>query len=236
MSEDSLNIVGIVMTTPGRRRAPAMSPDERRDMIIRAALPLVADHGAAVTTSQVARAAGIAEGTVFRAFADKNELIAACVAQALRTDDLVAELAAIPLDQPLAQRLTDAADTLKAHLERIGAVIGALHASGHPMHRPHPGERPHTGGEPAAAQGSEAAQRREPWLDRQRSWRRTRDAVVDLFEPDRETLRLPPERLADVFLRLMFTPRRAGWAGESEQSDSAVVVDLFLHGALAGER
>jgi hypothetical protein len=43
----------------------------------------------------------------------------------------VRELASISLDEPLAVRLTEAAEALRAHLDRIGAVIGTLHASGH---------------------------------------------------------------------------------------------------------
>ncbi|MCW3844297.1 TetR/AcrR family transcriptional regulator, partial [Micromonospora yasonensis] len=58
-----------------RRRAPGMSPDQRRAMIVRAALPLLATYGAGLTTAQVARAAGIGEATVFRAFADKDALL-----------------------------------------------------------------------------------------------------------------------------------------------------------------
>ena len=51
-------------------------------MIVAAALPLVAEYGAAVTTSQIARAAGIGEATIFRAFKDKDEVLDACVAEA----------------------------------------------------------------------------------------------------------------------------------------------------------
>ena len=48
-------------------------------MIIEAMLPLLLEHGEMVTTRQIAEAAGIAEGTIFRVFADKDELIAAVV-------------------------------------------------------------------------------------------------------------------------------------------------------------
>ena len=41
-------------------------------MIVDAALPLLLEHGEMVTTRQIADAAGIAEGTIFRAFADKD--------------------------------------------------------------------------------------------------------------------------------------------------------------------
>src|SRR3954468_19660976 len=111
---------------PVRRRAPGMSPEERRAMIIAAALPLVAEYGTAVTTSKIARAAGIGEATVFRVFADKDELLDACMVEAMRSDRVVTELASIPLDQPLADRLAEAADALGAHLARMGAVAGAL--------------------------------------------------------------------------------------------------------------
>jgi len=41
-----------------------MSPEDRRQMIVRAVLPLVVEHGAAVTTSQIARAASIGDGFI----------------------------------------------------------------------------------------------------------------------------------------------------------------------------
>ena len=65
--------------TPTQRRAPALSVDDRREMILDAAVPLIVEYGQNVTTKQIADAAGIAEGTVFRAFADKQELLAAAV-------------------------------------------------------------------------------------------------------------------------------------------------------------
>src|ERR1700755_3104280 len=110
-------------TTP-RRRAPGMDPQRRREMVVAAALPLVAEHGTAVTTAAIARAAGIGEATIFRVFADKEELLDACVAEVLRPDTMVAELEAIPLDQPLADRLVQAAEALRAHVDRMGAVMG----------------------------------------------------------------------------------------------------------------
>ena len=55
-----------------------MSPDERRTAIVEVAIPLLEEHGATLTTKQVAEAAGIAEGTLFRAFGTKDELVHAC--------------------------------------------------------------------------------------------------------------------------------------------------------------
>ena len=63
-----------------------MAPEARREMIVDAALPLILEHGERVTTRQIADAAGIAEGTIFRAFADKDDVIAAVVATGDRPD------------------------------------------------------------------------------------------------------------------------------------------------------
>lgn len=77
-------------------RASALPPDERRAMIVAATLPLVLEHGDRVTSRQIAEAAGIAEGTIFRAFADKDEVIAAVVEAALDQEPLEAALTGIP--------------------------------------------------------------------------------------------------------------------------------------------
>ncbi|MFD7439870.1 TetR/AcrR family transcriptional regulator [Streptomyces sp. NPDC059909] len=196
------------MTPPetGKRRAPAMSPEQRRDMIVRAAIPLVIAHGSSVTTRQIAQAAGIGEGTIFRVFADKDELLQACVAEALSPGNSLAELASIDLGLPLAERLAEAADVLRAHLDRIGAVIGALHTTGGRTRT----ERPAGG----------------PLPERDdRGMTATRDAVAELFAPERESLRLPPEQLAQLFLGLLLTH-------PDDEPDTAALVYVFLHGAL----
>jgi AcrR family transcriptional regulator len=190
-----------------------MSPDQRRAMIVQVALPLVAEYGAAVTTSQIARAAGIGEATLFRAFDDKEELLAACVKEAVRPDHLLRELASISLDDPLPARLIEAADALRAHGARMGAVVGSLHASGH-LHR----------------EKKSAARRSE----RQGSIAAVRAGLTELFEPDRNSLRLPPERLAAVFHGMLFARMRPGPAEDNgDELNTADLVDLFLHGALA---
>ncbi|WP_027933087.1 TetR/AcrR family transcriptional regulator [Amycolatopsis thermoflava] len=181
-----------------------MSAEDRRRMIVQAVLPLVVEHGAAVTTAQIARAAGIGEGTIFRAFKDKDELLDACVAEALKPDSALAVVAEIPLDQPLADRLTEAAEALSAHLERMGALMGALHSSGR-LKR----------GEPR--KGSRAE-----------SFTAMREAITELFTPE-DRLRLPAEQLAGVFMSLLFSRRRDDQAGLS----TAELIDVFLHGAVS---
>lgn len=188
-----------------------------------AALPLVAEHGTAVTTSQIARAAGIGEATIFRAFADKDELLDACVVEALRPDHVLDGIAAIPLDQPLADRLAEAAAAMEAFLTRMGSVLGALHASGR-QGRARPRD-PSAGGP-----GHDAGPSRDAGFEQ------TREALAGLFEPERETLRLPPDRLAGLFLHLVFAgARRPAGVGEPGL-DTGALIDVFLHGALTEPR
>jgi AcrR family transcriptional regulator len=194
-----------------------MNPEDRRKMIVRAVLPLIIEQGASVTTSQIARAAGIGEGTIFRAFTDKDELLDACTLEALKPDDALDAIAEIPLDQSLEKRLTDAADTLNAHLQRMGALIAAMHAAGRTRHRD-PEQR-------------DPEQRAKPYKGgRRESIAAMRGAMTELFEPEKDQLRLPAEQLASLFLTLLFT--RSRMAPDEDGPEASELVDVFLHGAL----
>ena len=64
-------------------RASALSPDERRKAIVAALLPLLVERGEDVSTREIAQAAGIAEGTIFRVFPDKKSLLMAAAEEAI---------------------------------------------------------------------------------------------------------------------------------------------------------
>ncbi|NMM15619.1 MAG: helix-turn-helix transcriptional regulator, partial [Cellulomonas sp.] len=70
-----------------------MSAEKRRASILAATVPLLLERGREVTTRELAVAAGVAEGTLFRVFADKQELVRAAVAQVLDPAQLLDELA-----------------------------------------------------------------------------------------------------------------------------------------------
>ncbi len=64
-------------------RATSMSPDDRRKAIVTALVPLIIERGGEVSTREIAQAAGIAEGTIFRVFPDKKSLLLAAAEEAI---------------------------------------------------------------------------------------------------------------------------------------------------------
>src|SRR3954471_22378307 len=116
-------------TAPRRFRAAALPPEERRARIVAATLPLLLAHGSAVTTRQIAEAAGIAEGTIFRAFPDKESLFAAVIESATDTSSVDAALDAIDAGLPLETRLVAVVDILRrrvTELLQLRTAIGMM--------------------------------------------------------------------------------------------------------------
>ncbi len=108
------------------RRARSMPSAARRASIVSAALPLLRAHGAAVTTAQLARAAGVAEGTLFRAFPDKDALMAAAIETAFDPAPAEAELRAIDRTVDLREQLVAAVSILKRRVEQIWQLMSIL--------------------------------------------------------------------------------------------------------------
>lgn len=169
---------------------------------------------AAVTTAAIA-AAGVGEATVFRVFQDKEELLDACLAEALRPDNALDAIATISLDQPLLTRLTEATDALEAHVSRMGRVLGTMQASGYRIGR--------------NSRSDDSRPARPGGADRTDSIAQTRAAVAALFEPDAATLRLSPDQFAGVLLDMLYARSRSD---EAEPVATATLTELFLFGAV----
>ena len=114
-------------TTPRIGRAKPLSLEDRRAMILDVTVPLLLEHGNAVTTKQIADNAGVAEGTVFRAFGDKEALIDAAVDRFLDPEPLRIMLRAVDLELPLRDRVHDVLFHLQARTTGLMGLIAALH-------------------------------------------------------------------------------------------------------------
>jgi AcrR family transcriptional regulator len=115
-----------------------MSVDERRAMIIDAVIPLLIEHGREVSTRQIADAADIAEGTIFRVFADKDAIFAAAVEKFLDPGMLHERLRAIDPELPLEAKVNDILFQLRGRMTGIFGIMSAVGMQGPPGGRRRP--------------------------------------------------------------------------------------------------
>ena len=109
------------MNASTRRRL--LAPDQRRAGIIEATIPLLAEHGPAATSAQIAHAAGVSQGTIFHVFTDKQDLIDAAIRHVMDVEPLLAELGALAAERSLHRRLATCADVISRHLVQAMPVL-----------------------------------------------------------------------------------------------------------------
>jgi len=121
-----------------RERARPLTPDDRREAILDAVEPLLREHGRDVSSRQLAEAAGVAEGTLFRAFGDKESIIAAAVERIRDPEPLRNALRAIDPDEPTEQKVRQVLTLLSERFEHVMRFMIALRTQGPPPSGPRP--------------------------------------------------------------------------------------------------
>ena len=120
-----------------RERAKPLSPDDRRAAIVDAVIPLIRANGRDITTRQIAEAAGVAEGTIFRAFGDKDSIIQAAIDRFMDPEPLRNKLRGIDPDEPTEEKVRQVIQLLR---DRLTGFIGFMAAVG--IQGPPPGSKP----------------------------------------------------------------------------------------------
>jgi AcrR family transcriptional regulator len=195
--------------SPGTRASP-LPPQQRRDGIIDAALPLLRKHGDDVTTKQIAEAAGVAEGTLFRVFPDKESLILAVVTRVFDPAPTVAELQSVDITLPLRERLQQAVEIIADRLHNVWELMSALRMMGPPEHNP----------------------RFRDALPSHRHSDLTPQALIDLIAPDTENLRVDVAQFARVMRLVTFAGTHPRISDDNPLKPDEIV-DLLLDGLRA---
>jgi AcrR family transcriptional regulator len=187
-----------------------MAPADRRAALVAATVPLLREHGLVVSTRQIARAAGVAEGTIFGVFPDKTSLIRAAVQQALDPDPVLAALGAIEPTAPLRARLTAATDIVSRRFVENAPLLAVARG--------------------LATSPDAIGEVREQFG---RSRQRILAAITAVVEPDRSALRRSPATVAGLLL-LLVAATTHGMLGEARSGAESITGDEIVAVLLDG--
>ena len=186
-----------------------MSPAERRQAIARAVLPVLVERGAAATTRDMARAAGVAEGTLFSVFDTKRDIIVAAIELHLNPEPITKGLKAIAPKLPLSDQLTAAANVIVSKSKDVVTLLGILRT----------------------LPPTDAAERHEH-QNLMRNWMEGMTlAIRELFERNSALLATSPERATDAFVALLMAASRP-YGEDAPHLSTGDAVHLLQHGIL----
>ena len=204
-------------------RAAPLAAEDRRTAILDALIPLLVEKGGDVTTKEIAQAAGIAEGTIFRVFPDKASLLVAAAEEAINPaggqeafDEALAGITDLRMSIVVAAgRILE---RMRLTMSVMGAVRPYLAAMYHDASAEKKKQIPH--GPP------------EFMLKAQRD---LHDRLTGLFEPYADQLAVDPATAALALRALTFGAARPEW-GMAPALTPDEIADLVLDGIRAPGR
>ena len=188
-------------------RASPLPLEERKAAIIEAVIPVMIENGAAITSRQIAEAAGVAEGTVFRAFGDKETLLREAAEVYLDPAPLRASLANIDSTLSLQNKVELVLGLLQERFHGVISIMAAIGRSGD--------EWPRMKGRPP---------QRDPGYT---------SLVAEAITPELELLNVPPEDVAPYIRLIAFATSIPAFTAE-KPFDRRELARLIVYG-IAGD-
>lgn len=192
-------------------------------MILDAMIPLLTEHGRAVTSKQIAAAAGIAEGTIFSVFDDKDALIAAAVERHIDASSIVNSIATIAAVLPLEERIHAVVVLMQAQVQAVFGLMASIGFNQMPAAERNARDSGHG---PPAGQGAHAhhghrARFSEPPVT----------AIAELLADDTERLSVSPRRAAQI-IRLATLSMTHPLFTEGESFTAEEITDFLINGCV----
>ena len=202
----------MLLVRPKHRAAP-LAPEERRSSIVEAVTRLIIENGSIPTTSEIAQAAGVAEGTIYSVFPDKHSIFHAVIEQSVDPTPTIAALSDVHENAPLERQLVEAVRIMQERLDRTISLMISIRAA-FPQPEASPAKRRR---EFRAADSGITA------------------AIIEIFERSGHPLTMPAERLAMTLRTLVFASAHPLFGPEERLTvDEIVAIVLAAAGIREG--
>ncbi|MBB2894030.1 TetR/AcrR family transcriptional regulator [Flexivirga oryzae] len=201
--------MGSRTTERATTRARRLPPHERREALLDTTLGLIREGPKLPTTREIAEAAGVAEGTIFRAFATKDELFDAVLERTFDSAPLVDALQKVDGDAGLESVMIEIVRLLQARFVEIFDVMGAFSLMGPPERF------------------------RDPQVQR-RQEREIGTLVHDLVQPYADELRLPIDQVTRMCRLLTFSGSHRH-INDGQVLRAEDIVQMVLYGVVRRE-
>lgn len=195
------------------RRAAPMAPDDRRRAILDAVVPVLLERGPQLTTREIADAAGVAEGTLFRVFEDKHELLLEACWHVMTPDRARTWMSEIDTSGSLEDTVRQIVSTMADGMDRVVRVMLAVRSLSEGSH--------HDGGHNRG---------RGPTREFfEESNRAVVESLTWALRPHRTELALPPERAA-LLVRALVTGATHPGGGDQHRPTVAEITQVLMAG------